>query len=112
MQLVLSGRMAWIRSPLNILIAIFFALSLISAVRAPHLQKSILALIDWSSYLLVFFLVTQFSITQKSAGVFIHALIACAVVVSVYGIFQYHYSLEVIARQLETDPAAAEIQAS
>ena len=106
MHVLLSGKMAWIRSPMNILIAAFFALSAVAAFRAPHLQRSIPALIDWVGYLLLFFLVIQLGITGKSAGLFIYALIACAAAISVYGIFQYHHSLEVIARQLETDPMA------
>jgi len=106
MHLVLTGRMAWVRSPINILIAVFFVLTLIQAFRAPHLQKSITTFIDWSSSLLVFFLAIQFCIARRWARSFVYALIACAVVVSVYGIFQYHYLFGHIAWQLESNPTA------
>ena len=105
MHLVLTGRMAWVRSPINILIAIFFVLTLVHALCAPHLQRSITTFIDWSSSLLVFFLVIQFCIARRWARIFIYTLIACAVVISLYGIFQYHYLFDYIAWRLQTSPA-------
>ena len=104
MHLMLTRRMAWIRSPLVILIALFFALALVSALRAPHLQKSLPMLFDWLACIVVFFLAIQFSLDKRAEGIFIHAIIACAAVVALYGIFQYHYSLDAIARLLEKDP--------
>ena len=106
LHLVLTRSAAWIRSPLNVLIGVFWVLLAVSAIRAPHLQKSLPAFFDWASYLLLFLLVLQFSLRQGSAVVFIRVLVACAAVLSLYGLFQYYHRLDEIARQLETDTDA------
>ncbi|HUS58618.1 MAG TPA: O-antigen ligase family protein [Planctomycetota bacterium] len=104
MHLLLGGPMHWLRSRLNILIALFFALTLISAFAAPHRLSGIQTLIDWSAGMLLFFLVIQHGLGGRSAGIFIRVLIACAAVAALFAIFQYYYLLDVAARMIESDP--------
>jgi len=106
MHVLLTGRIARLHSPVTSIIAVFFVLAAVSAVRAGHLYNSLPALLDIVSYLLLFFLVIQQGISRRTAGLFICTLVACAAVLSLYAIFQYHYSLDLILAKLQNDPGS------
>jgi len=104
MHVLLTGRMVRLRYPLNVVIAVFFVLAAVSAFRARHLYNSLPALMDLISYLLLFFLVIELGITRRTAGLLVCVLVACAAVLSLYAVFQYHYSLQLILEKLQKDP--------
>jgi len=107
LHLALTRRIVWPSLPLAIIVGVFTLLSAISAFRAPNLQASIVTLVDWLACTVLFFLIVQLCSDRRGAAVFIHLLIASATVVALYGLFQYVYSLDVIAQQLEEKPVEA-----
>jgi len=104
LHMLLTGTMQWRRTRLNPAAGIFILLAIISAVRAPSLQRSIPMMIEWVGNILLFYLVIQFAVRQNALRILMRAVVACAVVVSLYSLVQYYYSLEVIAQQLLDSP--------
>lgn len=94
LRMVLEGRITFLKTPLDLPILAFSIALIVSTIKTVHRQASLEQFYQFMSYPLLYYLFINILRERKEITAVISTILAVAILVSLYGIYQNYIALE------------------
>ncbi len=102
-----EGRISLLKTPIDVPLTLLFIFILLSIFRSVNLNRSVLFFYHFFAAFLLFYLVVNAVKIEKTVILLLSVMVAVAVIVSLYGIFQYFIGFDITREYVKAHPGFA-----